>query len=104
MGALGILLIPIAIVVLVVVGIAEDRKRKRRLAWEREMVAEGKAGYYVKVAASGRGTVYHHPSCGRCRSKRLKRIEGAEAAAYLPCSVCGGSPQFYLNSELDRVS
>jgi hypothetical protein len=59
-----------------------------------KLIREGKAAYFVKVAPSGKGNVYHNPSCGRCRSNLLIRIDTAENEGYLPCSICGGRGMF----------
>lgn len=77
----------------------KNRERKR---WEAEMIAAGKAGMFVKIAASGRSTVYHNPHCGKCRSRTRLAIDTALARGYVPCSNCGGQPEFLLLSDLEH--
>ncbi len=62
------------------------------------MIQQGKADMYVKIAASGKGGTYHNPSCGKCRSLSRLTLVQANMQGYVPCSVCGGEPQFYLKS------
>ena len=95
-ATMGVLVVCFILVAVFVGVIASNRRR----AWEQKMIAEGKGAYYVKVAASNRGSVYHDPSCSRCRSTTVMTPGEAREAGYLPCSVCGGSPKFYLESDL----
>ena len=70
-----------------------DKKAKE------EALRNGTGSYYVKIAASGRGAVYHHPECGRCRSTSVLEVSDAKALGYVLCGVCGGEPQFILNRD-----
>ena len=64
------------------------------LYWRDKQIEEGKAAYFVKIAASGKGGVYHSPSCGKCRSNVLITENQAQNQGYAPCSVCGGNGEF----------
>lgn len=70
-------------VVIAIIGMCNDARRER-------LVREGKAAYFVKVAASGKGQVYHSLQCGsRAECIRLT-IDAARDGLYRPCAKCGG--------------
>lgn len=58
-------------------------------------VAQGIGDWYVVVAPSGKGTVYHHKSCKRVRAVTAIPLSDAQDMGYHPCSSCGGR-HFYM--------
>jgi len=62
--------------------------------WHKKLIQEGKGDYFVKIAASGKGGVYHKPSCGKCRSNNFIPQTQARNQGYVPCSICGGQGVF----------
>lgn len=81
--AVFIVVLPIVIVVSVITN-----------ARHKKLIQEGKGDYFVKIAASGKGGVYHKPSCGKCRSNYSIPETQARNQGYVPCSVCGGHGVF----------
>ena len=81
-----------------IIAIYMEHRRKKK---EAKMIRSGKASYYVKIAASGNGGVYHHPSCGKCRSLSRITTKKAIEQGYVACSVCGGSSMFILHRDLE---
>jgi hypothetical protein len=72
---------------------------------EARLVAEGKAAYFVKVAASGKGSVYHSMNCNKCIAWQLLTKEEARTKGYAPCATCGGRGQFrMLETSTNAVS
>jgi hypothetical protein len=63
-----------------------------------ELVKAGKAAYFVKVAASGKGSVYHSMSCRKCIAWHETTEEEARRRGYPPCATCGGRGQFRILS------
>lgn len=59
-----------------------------------ELVKQGKAAYFVKVAASGKGGVYHSMSCRKCIAWQEMTLEEARRRGYPPCATCGGRGAF----------
>ncbi|MEI7796438.1 MAG: hypothetical protein WCI06_07350 [Methylococcaceae bacterium] len=87
---MNLFIIAIVLVLLpfiVIAGHFENKKRER-------LIQEGKGDYFVKIAASGKGGVYHKPSCGKCRSNNLISQTQARNQGYVPCSICGGQGVF----------
>ena len=64
-----------------------------------KLVKEGKADYFVKVAASGKGSVYHKLSCGKCTSWHELTVTEAQQRGYPPCATCGGYGKFKILSQ-----
>ena len=60
------------------------------------LVKEGKAAYFVKVAASGKGGVYHGMGCGKCIAWQEMTVSDAQRRGYPPCATCGGRGKFKL--------
>ena len=71
-------------------------KIKKEQQWIKEMIDAKKGDFYVKIAASGKGGVYHSPSCGKCKSLTYLPLSVAKNQGYVPCSICGGAPFFHL--------
>lgn len=61
-----------------------------------KLIKDGKAAYFVKIAASGKGSVYHKLSCGRCLAYYEITETEARNRGYAPCSVCGGKATFRM--------
>lgn len=59
---------------------------------EEHLIETGQAEHIVKIAASGRGTTYHSPSCNRCRGGVILTLAEAQAKYYARCASCGGKP------------
>ncbi len=60
---------------------------------QEEMVKQGKAVFYVKVAATGR--VYHSLNCGKCRTGHKLTENEARGKGYSPCATCGGRGTYH---------
>lgn len=58
----------------------------------RKLVDAGEADYFVKIAASGKGTTYHSLACNRSRGAVIVPLKTAQSERYAPCSSCGGKP------------
>jgi len=70
--------------------------RVLRTVYRANLVKNGKADYFVKVAASGKGSVYHKMSCGKCTSWYEMAEKEAQRRGYPPCATCGGYGTFKL--------
>jgi uncharacterized protein YxeA len=57
---------------------------------EKRKVEMGKGNYFVVVAPSGRGTVYHSKNCRRVRAYVAIPEREALRKGYHPCASCGG--------------
>lgn len=73
----------------------KEEERRYRIKQEEEKVSSNIGAYWVKVAESGNGKVFHAENCGRCRSTKLIPIQNAREQGYLPCSTCGGEGTYY---------
>jgi formylmethanofuran dehydrogenase subunit E len=71
-----------------------QEQEKENIRKRAELVAKGKAAYFVKIAPSGKGSVYHNLSCGRCDSYLYITETQAINKGYYSCSVCGGEGTF----------
>ena len=84
-----VLFILFILVGLIIYGILRSSQRA-------ELVKEGKADYFVKVAASGKGSVYHGMNCRKCIAWHEMTSSEAMRRGYPPCATCGGRGQFRL--------
>lgn len=94
----GIIFLVFLFIVLPIIAIkqkAEEKRTQERLKYEEDCIREGKGAYFVKVASSGKGKVFHSPSCNKCRNESLITIQSAREQGYNPCSTCGGSGIYY---------
>lgn len=89
MGAI-IFICVVLIVFMLVLGLWNDARRT-------QLVHEGKATYFVRIAASGKGQVYH--SYYRCASKVAcvpVTLSAARERGYRPCATCRGEAAIRL--------
>lgn len=70
-------------VLIAIIGMMNDARRER-------LVQEGKAAYFVRIAASGKGQVYHSYKCGTNVACIGLAIDDARSKGYRPCATCGG--------------
>lgn len=70
-------------VVIVIIGVSNDARRAR-------LVREGKATYFVAIAASGKGQVYHSLTCRTSTPCVMLKLDEAQRKLYRPCRTCGG--------------
>lgn len=85
MNEVGVFLVIVVVIAVVVVGSISKAQDDRA-------IQSGKADYYVKIAASGKGSTYHALSCNRSRGAVMVTLAYAQAKHYAPCSSCGGKP------------
>jgi hypothetical protein len=76
----------LVIVVVLVFAIANGISNAR----DTHAIESGKSDYFVKIAASGKGSTYHALSCNRSRGAVMITLAEARAKGYAPCSSCGG--------------
>lgn len=91
MSEVGVFIV-IVVVVVFAVGNGISKARDGRL------IESGKADYFVKVAASGKGSTYHALACNRSRGAVMLTLAEAQAKHYAPCASCGGKPSIRLKS------
>lgn len=70
-------------IVIVIIGVSNDARRAR-------LVRDGKATYFVAIAASGKGQVYHSLTCRTSTACVMVTLEEAQRKLYRPCRTCGG--------------
>jgi len=83
MVVIGVVCLILSLII-VVIGITNDARRAR-------LVREGKATYFVRIAASGKGKVYHSFRCGTNTVCRTLPLAEAQLKGYRACATCGGS-------------
>lgn len=92
MNPIGVALLFIVVVIVIICTVINNAHNKH-------LIESGKGDYYVKIAASGKGTVYHALHCNRSRGAYMVTLAEAESKYYAPCSSCGGRPSIRLKSE-----
>jgi hypothetical protein len=79
--------VALLILVFIVVGVVSVIVK----AWNAHLVNSNQADYFVKIAASGKGSTYHALSCNRSRGAVMLTLAAAQARGYAPCASCGGT-------------
>lgn len=69
--------------IIVLIGVTNDARRAR-------LVREGKAAYFVRISASGKGQVYHSFNCGTNTVCVALPLADARSKGYRACATCGG--------------
>jgi hypothetical protein len=82
MVAIGLSCLFVSLII-VVIGVTNDARRAK-------LVREGKATYFVGIAASGKGQVYHSFRCGTNTLCVVLPLAEAQAKGYRACATCGG--------------
>lgn len=83
MSEVGVVLVILFVIVIAIVGGISNAR-------DASAIASGKSDYFVKIAASGKGSTYHALSCNRSRGAVMIPLADARAKGYAPCSSCGG--------------
>lgn len=82
MAVIGLACLLVSLVI-VVIGATNDARRTR-------LVREGKATYFVRIAASGKSQVYYSFHCGTNTACVALPLAEAQSKGYRACATCGG--------------
>lgn len=85
MNEIGVALVIVFVIVFAIASAISN-------ANDKHLIDTGQADYFVKVAASGKGTTYHSLACNRIRGGYMLTLADARSKLYAPCASCGGKP------------